>query len=165
MKVVTGTGQRRSRSTRRRGYAALVACLLWVFGFEVVPWLHMALHDRIGAHTHQGLVIVHFDGAIEHEHPHTHEADLEQDLRISETPHERAVRHFRDAETRLRHALEHGHGSLAHHDVALIPWLALPEVPVVIRHASVLAFAVELVPIDALAPRANARGPPALLAS
>ena len=48
-------GTRRSclpRSKRARARMALVACVLWLASFEVLPWLHVALHDHAGAHQH-----------------------------------------------------------------------------------------------------------------
>jgi hypothetical protein len=35
---------------RRR--VALALCVLWIVGFELMPWMHVAMHDRIAPHYH-----------------------------------------------------------------------------------------------------------------
>ena len=49
----SGAGARptRARLHRHRALAG-VAATLWLLGFELVPGLHIALHDRLGDHQH-----------------------------------------------------------------------------------------------------------------
>ncbi|MBT8495652.1 MAG: hypothetical protein KJO07_21570 [Deltaproteobacteria bacterium] len=44
----------RTARVHRRRRLALAACLLWVFGFELVPNLHVGFHDLLAAHSHGG---------------------------------------------------------------------------------------------------------------
>lgn len=45
----------------------MLACALWLLGFDVVPLTHLVFHDALGAHHHG-----HPD---EHAHPHDHEEE------------------------------------------------------------------------------------------
>ncbi len=123
---------------------------LWIVGIEILPNLHVALHDRLGAHTHTagGIVFtvtygepvhVHADGTVHRPSP---------------------TRPTTDRDAIGNH---HGDGSLAHHAAAIAPVPPPVTKPLpVARHATfvAIAIAVDLVSIDPLA--AAARGPPAL---
>jgi hypothetical protein len=117
---------------------AIAAAVLWVAGFEVLPWLHVALHDRLGHHHHD------VTGAMVFEHEHEHE-------------------HDEDAALAIRSALTHGRHSLAHHDVAMKP----PAMPVtsplpVDRRPTFVVAVVSIEPVSLPPGRAVARGPPSL---
>jgi hypothetical protein len=43
----------RSRARQRR--LAVLACLLWVLGYEVLPDVHLATHGALAAHRHDGI--------------------------------------------------------------------------------------------------------------
>ncbi|HTR49130.1 MAG TPA: hypothetical protein VMJ10_00405 [Kofleriaceae bacterium] len=134
-----------TRQQRRRARLALVAACLWLFGFELVPDLHLALHDYLAPHTHDGdgisFVHRHADGTVH---------------RISPAKHRRAGD---GADIAIE--LEHGAHSLAHHAAAVRPTLPSLVVPVPVDRRPVLVKAVavdELVSIPSV--RAVARGPP-----
>lgn len=59
-----GQTTRGHRSTRAREIPALIFALVWMLGYEVTPLVHLALHDRLGAHTHG--VAAHCHGAFCH---------------------------------------------------------------------------------------------------
>lgn len=146
---------------RARAQIALVACALWVLGFELVPLVHVALHEYLAPHRHEGGVIV----AIE-----TEDRDAEIDEHAApglpatrdDTGTPQPARHAPDPHARLARALAHAHGSLAHHDLAV----TAPAVPMhaplpVDRRPSSSAVVVIATPISATVPSAAARGPPA----
>ena len=39
-------------SRRTRARIAVALCVAWIASFEVLPWLHVALHEHAGAHEH-----------------------------------------------------------------------------------------------------------------
>jgi hypothetical protein len=121
---------------------------LWILGIEILPNLHVALHDRLAAHTHTagGIVFtvtygepvhVHADGTVHRPAP---------------------ARPTRDRDAIGNH---HGDGSLAHHAAAIAPVPPPVTQPLPVdRRATFVAIAIaaDLVSIDPLA--AAARGPP-----
>ncbi len=142
-----------------RARIALVACVLWVVGFELVPLVHVAVHAYLAPHRHEGGVIV----AVEME-----DRDAEVDehgepvvpAAADDTP--APTRHAPDPHARLARALGHAHGSMAHHDLAV----TAPAVPLhaplpVDRRPSSVAIASVATPVSASVPSAAARGPPA----
>jgi hypothetical protein len=136
---------------------ALAACVLWLAGFEIMPWLHVALHDGLAPHIHTA------DGTIvqvpSNEHGSTHQ---HADGTVHREPRVLHVTRAHHRPTGPSYALDHGAGSLAHHGVAVSP--AAPPLhaplPVDIR-ATVVAFASTIAPIAPSVPLASARGPPA----
>jgi hypothetical protein len=54
-----------SREWSNRRFGALLAAILWMIGFELVPSVHVGFHDWFGDHQH---------GAVA-QHEHDHEAD------------------------------------------------------------------------------------------
>jgi hypothetical protein len=141
------------RTTRQRAYLALVACVLWVAGIEVLPSIHLAMHAHMGAHRHEGNTIVLLDD---------HGRDTAETLDVD--PDEPPAAQPRTADTihaRLARQLDHGHGSAAHRDLAtLAPPIPLHAPLPVERRPLALTPAAIATPISRLAPRAAARGPP-----
>jgi hypothetical protein len=137
---------------------ALVACLLWLAGFEVLPWMHVALHDELAPHIHaaDGTIIrVSFSGEVTHRHADgtIHRGPEDHDDRAP------AKRHH---PTRPGYGLDHGAGSLAHHGVAILPAAAPLHAPLPIdRRPVIVALADAPVPVVTPVPTASARGPPA----
>lgn len=155
-------------SRRTRARIAIALCALWVASFEVLPWLHVALHDHAGAHTHDAAgTIVRVSFTSSHGHPDDDDVDAQVDEAAA---HERGYHvvadHAKprapdDDNTRIAAALAHGRHSLAHHGIALpLPAPAI-ESPLPIDR---MALALEVVAV--LAPRsldplaAACRGPP-----
>jgi hypothetical protein len=129
---------------------ALVAAVLWLAGVELVPNLHLALHDSLAAHTHDGDTTVFA--------PH-HHADGSEHRVVMRAGH-RVRTHSRHD---LALELEHGAHSLAHHAAALQPAPAPILVPLPIDRRPVEAAAIAIIePSSRVVPHATARGPPAL---
>jgi hypothetical protein len=128
---------------------ALTLCVLWLVSFELMPWLHVALHDQLAPHTHDasGAVILVEDTPHEHAHVHHHRRSRADDL------------------TRLADRLAHGAHALAHHGIAVpVPspvWLT--PLPVDRRPTHVDAVAIAGLVSPELV-RAVARGPPSIVA-
>lgn len=153
----------RTRVTRAR--IALVACVLWLGGVELLPVLHEGLHARLAAHRHDGGSIVvasfedtthrHPDGSIHFVAPGAAKASGKQTK-----PRRVGGPRVEDAAAR-----DHAAG-LAHRAEALAP-----AAPPRTQPLSFVRFATALVQprrrvwvsIDPLA--ATARGPPAIASS
>jgi hypothetical protein len=165
---------------------ALIACVLWIAGFEVLPWMHLATHGHVGAHHHGENGETIFDAGPADHHHHDdddHDAEVDEhgvrhddmDAEIDEHAHDAELAHAAahhhddddetphdDAETRLAEALGHGRHSLAHHDIAITtppPFLTSP-LPVD-RRPTFLLEQTSIDPISFSPGRAVARGPPA----
>ncbi len=147
---------------RRRAYLAFLACLMWVFGIEALPSLHVAMHAHIGAHRHEGGLVI----PIETSDPADLDAQVDEHgapLTGEQAPPAPAPDHraARDAHARFARALDHGHGSAAHRDLALHPPAPAMHEPLPIdRRPTSLAIAAIATPISAPSPHAAARGPP-----
>jgi hypothetical protein len=104
------TNRRPLRSRRARARIALSLCVLWVTGYEVMPWLHIATHAHAGKHHHDA------SGAIVRDDETTewpeHEHDLEHDLDAEVDEHGAPVHHHHDDED----AEVDEHGVAVHHD-------------------------------------------------
>jgi hypothetical protein len=126
---------------------ALAALVLWLAGVELVPNVHLALHDALAEHVHEGDVMVFAHG-------HVHRA-------ISTHRGARAPRDKRAADRDLALRLAHGAHSLAHHAAALqpAPVPILAPLPVD-RRPLILAECTIVAPGARPLPHANARGPP-----
>jgi hypothetical protein len=122
----------------RRVVLALLGAILWLGGVEVVPNLHLALHDQLAAHIHEG------DSTIFAHEGHVHRAP-----KRPRSTHDLALR------------LEHGAHSLAHHSTALhVPSApVLAAVPIDVRPIVVADLAV-VAPDSRSLSRPSARGPP-----
>lgn len=116
----------------------ILALILWIGGVEVLPNLHLALHDHLAAHHHVGNATI-FD------HPHEHRART----------HRSPVRSDRAID------LAHGADSLAHHAAALhcAPFVHLCPLPIDRRPQRLPAIAI-IEPDSRFTARAKARGPP-----
>ncbi|HUQ06474.1 MAG TPA: hypothetical protein VM261_28420 [Kofleriaceae bacterium] len=148
---------------RRRRRLAVMACLVWLLGVEVLPDAHLATHAWLPAHKHDGdapvstelAVTVHADSTAAW--AHAHDGMLHQ---------HGAARHAdrdRDGIGRSEPAPAPGHGqhSLAHHALALAapaPAIAhsLPVEHVVVPVHHVVTQLVAIAP----PPDAAARAPP-----
>ena len=141
------------RSRRTRARLALIACVLWLVGVEIMPGLHEALHDHLAAHTHDGggmVVKVSFGSEPTHRH-------------ADGTIHRGAdPRPGKQRDTLLGNLLAHGQNSLEHHAAALQPTAApiVHPLPVDRRPTTVVAVAAPTL-VSRSVPEAAARGPPA----
>ena len=79
---------------RARVLPALLFALVWLFGYEVLPFAHQAMHAHLGAHSH-GVAAGHCHGAFCH----------------SDEGAERAP---------TSHGSDHGQGSLEHRGIAAL---------------------------------------------
>jgi len=150
-----GAELRRARATRAR--LALVACVLWLVGVEVMPALHEGLHDRLAPHRHEGnsIVTVSFEDTT-HRHPDGSIHFVAPRASHGKAPRDRARR------DELPDASGHADG-LAHHAAALAspPPPSTRPLPIDRRPRTVaVARAVAFVTQDPLT--ATARGPPAI---
>jgi len=142
----------------RRRVLAIVTCLLWLAGVELLPALHQAGHADAAPHTHaaDGMVITVSFGEPAHRHDdgvvHRHD-----DAKVRYG----AVKPGRDGTSRLRDQLDHAAG-LAHHALALRaePPPITEPVPVDRLVTFVEPAAVHVL-ASATVPEAAARGPPA----
>ena len=142
--------------TARKGYAAGVAALLWLFGFDVAPMAHMVLHDALEAH--------------EHGHRHRHVQDHGHEHRhVQDHGHEHGDGSGHASEQRHENENgkgDHGEGSVAHRDLAAqVPLPSLPEVleALLSSEASPLPSHDEQ-PADRRPRTSRARAPPSVAA-
>jgi hypothetical protein len=140
----------------RRRSIALALCVLWLAGFELMPWMHVATHDRIAPHYHDAngaTIYVASESALPPgTHVHTHV--------YPQLPEHRHKPDFSLA--RLAGALAHGDHTLAHHGIAVPvpPPVWLTPLPVD-RKPLTLALEVAFEPFSRDPLAAVARGPPA----
>lgn len=169
----------------KRRRVALSLAILWIVGFELVPWLHIALHGHLAPHHHDanGADIIDDHDAMVDEHAparvadhpddgdHPDDDDLDSEVDEHGVPVHLAASKAaadRDAtpdhEAHLRAALEHGAHSLAHHGIAVpVPTPAVTSPLPVDRRPITLAIAASPAWLSAAIPEASARGPPAFL--
>jgi hypothetical protein len=141
-----GMGGRRTRRTAPA--LALIAAVLWLIGVELVPNVHLALHDSLAVHAHEG------DTTVFSSHVHANGSEHRVVMRAGHRVHTRSARD-------LALQLEHGAHSLAHHAVALQPAPAPILVPLPIDRRPVEVVAIAIIePSSRVVPRATARGPP-----
>jgi hypothetical protein len=65
--------------TRRR--IALVLTILWIVGFELMPWLHIALHDHLPHHHHDANgadIIDDHDSEVDEHAADDHDAEVDE---------------------------------------------------------------------------------------
>ncbi len=162
------TRPRRSQLARRR--LAAIASLVWLVGFEVLPNLHLAWHDRMGAHHHDGdapasdalTVRVHARGSSAEASLHVHDGAVHRhDLAV----HDAAGFVDHDAVAGDRGAprtpLGHGQHSLAHRSLAFASPPPVLVHPLPVDHVVVpVAHAVAQLVAIAPPPEAAARAPP-----
>jgi hypothetical protein len=132
---------------------ALCAAVFWLAGVELVPNLHLALHDSLAAHAHEGDTTVFT--------PHRH-ADGSEHRVVMRAGHRVHTRSAHD----LALQLEHGAHSLAHHAVAFqsAPAPILAPLPIDQRPTVAAEIAI-IAPSSRDVPRATARGPPCATAT
>lgn len=162
-------------SSRGRAQLSLAAALLWLWGFELGPSLHLALHAVIGAHWHSddgshaafGGDSIHDDGDADHAHDeghghghwhghgHGHEhwhAEAERRSDASAEPTNPEVRAL---------ALGHGQHSLLHRGIAVLqPPPATPPVPEALLQRLESARPLFTGPRPRTPETLRARGPP-----
>jgi hypothetical protein len=141
----------------RRAQLAIVACVLWLVGFEGLPALHLATHDDAAPHVHaaDGTVIHvsfgthrHADGSVHADH----------DLKEMTDGH---VRHSHSHDPGVRELHGHADGAIGHRGIAAIPSPPPITKPLPIdRRPTIVAAIVAATPISASTPVAAARGPP-----
>ena len=166
----------------KRRRVALSLAILWIVGFEIAPWAHIALHAHLAPHHHDanGADIIddhaelHDDhDAIVDEHAPAHHDDDDLDAEVDEhgVPVHLAASSAAedrdavpDGEAHLRAALNHGAHSLAHHGIAgPVPAPVMTTPLPGDRRPITLAIAEQPAWLSAAIPVASARGPPALL--
>ena len=156
--------------TRRR---ALALAIVWIVGFEVMPWAHIALHDHLAPHHHDenGADILDddHDSAVDEHAAHHDDDDLDAEVDEHGAPlHvldiDEVARKVTGADARLFAALNHGAHSLAHHGIAVpVPAPVITTPLPVDRRPITLAICDEPAWISAAIPEAAARGPPSVL--
>jgi hypothetical protein len=109
------------RSRRARARIALSLCVLWLAGYEVLPWLHIATHAHVGKHHHDasGAIVLDDETFDSRDDEHDLDAEVDEhgapvhhdhDLDAEVDEHGAPVHHDRDLDTDVA---EH---TLAHHD-------------------------------------------------
>ena len=130
---------------------AIAACVLWLVGFEAMPWLHVAYHDELAPHVHtaDGQIVLVTGEAPAHRHA---DGTIHRDAPVSSHRHRGSTPGY---------GLDHGSNSLAHHGVAAIPAPPLLHKPLPIDlRPTTVAIAPTGIPTQAQALAATARGPP-----
>ena len=132
----------------RRSRIALALVVVWLAGIEVLPNLHLALHDQLGAHTHVGDATV-FVASHRHADGTVHEL-----RRIARAASGDRLAH-------LAAALAHGRHSFAHHTAAMKSSSPPMVAPLPVDRPLLLVAAIaEVAPSSRLHARPCARGPP-----
>lgn len=150
------------RTQHRRRAFAMITCLLWLLGVEVLPNLHLAAHDAAThEHTAAGTIVTVTFGTAAHAHDgsvHSHDAAD----RAAELTRTAAREHHRNELAIDDPISAHVASGLAHHAVALHapPPPLLAPLPVVQLVTNVVALPVGRVAVAFVA-TADARGPPA----
>jgi len=135
-------------ATKRRALA-VIACLLWVVGFEALPALHLATHEGAAPHVHGA------DGTV----IHVSFGDEPTHVHADGTIHHHAHRHSHDPGVRTPDG--HADGTVGHRGIAAIPAPTPIHAPLPIdRRPMIVAALVAHTPISATTPVAAARGPP-----
>jgi hypothetical protein len=97
---------RHLRSRRARARIALSLCVLWLAGYEVMPWLHIAMHAHVGKHHHDASGAIVRDDETTDWHEHDFDAEVDE--------HGAPVHHHHDDED--AEVDEHGVPVHHHHD-------------------------------------------------
>ncbi|MDB4958883.1 MAG: hypothetical protein JWO36_6452 [Myxococcales bacterium] len=112
----------RSRPARAR--IALALCVLWIAGFELMPWMHVALHGHLAAHHHatDGSIVLGADShhddrdAEVDEHGNAIRRDLDADVDPSHRDLDAEVDEHGNASHRDLDAEVDEHGNASRHD-------------------------------------------------
>jgi hypothetical protein len=152
-------------ATSRRRRLAVMACLVWLLGVEVLPDLHLATHAWLPAHQHDGdapnstelAMTVHAETTAAAAAAHAHDGVLHR--------HGAAQHRGRDQDdlegSERAPAPGHGQQSLAHHALALAAPAPAILHPLPVDHVVVpLDHAVAQLVAIAPPPDAAARAPP-----
>lgn len=155
----------RGRTRVTRASIALVACVLWLGGVELLPVLHEGLHARLAAHRHDGgsIVVASFEDTT-HRHP---DGSIHFVAPGAAKTSGKRTKRMRDGGAQAADAAARDHaGGLAHRAEAVAPAVAPRTQPLpFVRFATALVQPRRRVwvSIDPLA--ATARGPPAIASS
>ena len=122
----------------------LLACILWLFGIEALPAIHLAHHDDHHTHDASGSIV-----ELDH-------GDHHHEIATSKPVHEDL------AQLAIDHPVETGHqaGGVAHHAVALLQAVS-PTLPPVTQLEARLTPARIAFSIVSIGTQPSARGPPA----
>jgi len=82
----------------KRRRVALSLAILWIVGFELVPWLHIALHGHLAPHHHDanGADILDDHDAVVDEHAPAHHDVVDHDNDLDAEVDEHAPAHHDD---------------------------------------------------------------------
>jgi hypothetical protein len=142
------------RDPRRRRRLALAALVVFVAGFEILPWVHVALHGQIAPHHHDA------SGAIIADGPVTIRVDFTTTDVADSPDHGHTHGRATDGVTRIGDRVPHAQ-HVGHHDIAVLPAPPPVTTPLPVDRRSVtLAIARAIEPISFSPGRAVARGPP-----
>jgi hypothetical protein len=141
-----------SHRHRQRHAFALVTCVLWLLGVEVLPNLHLALHHDDHTHAADGTLVAF------HDHDHDHD-DGDHDHALDAGDHDDDGQPALDHLPRARHQA----GGVSHHAVALHrpPPPLLAPIPVA-RAVWRLEATLDDAPRSAALARPTSRGPPSI---
>jgi hypothetical protein len=163
--TMAGMGPRRRAARQRQRRLAVIACSLWALCFEVLPNLHLGLHDHLAPHSHDGDT-PQADAAptgprikVSYAPRHRHsDGSYHVDASAADTGYAADGDHAKAPRPTTRH----GAHSLAHRALALqTPPPVITEPLPVPRTVAWIEPAIEATPHLAPAPAASARGPPA----
>jgi hypothetical protein len=163
--TMAGMGPQRRAARQRQRRLAVIACSLWALCFEVLPNLHLGLHDHLAPHRHDGDAA---DAAaapagprikVSYQPRHRHsDGSYHVDASAADTGYAAEGEHAKAPRPTSRH----GAHSLAHRALALhTPPRVITEPLPVTRTIAWLEPAIDVTPYAAPAPVAAARGPPA----
>lgn len=143
----------------RRRRVALSLAILWIVGFELMPWAHIALHDHLAPHHHDE------NGAdvLDEKHDDDRDAAVDEhgvpvalDARDDDDDAP-----LTDGEKHLLGVLAHGAHSFAHHGVAVpVPARVMTTPLPVDRRPMRIEIATAPAWVSAAMPEASVRGPP-----
>jgi hypothetical protein len=142
----------------------MLACLLWISGFEAMPMVHLAFHDAFGDH-HHGVQHEHHAQDHHHREEHAHEHHhhhREHGAHRSDHGHTPDRAHAHHGHQNGETPAKHGAGSLAHRNLAAEH--SLPSIPVVrealLARDDVFERTTESLRLDGQRLVQRARGPP-----
>ena len=154
----------------RRRRVALSLAILWIVGFELLPWAHIALHDHLAHHHHDenGADVLDEPRDEQHDEEHDDDRDAAVDehgvpvaLGAHDDDDDDDHAPLTDGEKHLLGALAHGAHSFAHHGIAVpVPAPAITQPLPVDRRAITLDERTAPAWVSAAVPEASARGPP-----
>lgn len=144
----------------RRRRVALSLAILWIVGFELLPWAHIALHAHLAPHHHDA------NGADVLDEKHDDDRDSAVDehgvpVALDAEDDDDDDAPLTDGEKHLLGALAHGAHSFAHHGIAVpVPAPAMTMPLPVDRRPMTIEIETAHAWVSAAVPVASARGPP-----